>query len=372
MKRISSYTSVLGFEDYKVLKLHSSICFEHPYDFNIPYDFEKLSFDYLIIKDLPVEVHKYPTTWSYRVCFEPTICEDHKELLDTAKKVYVHQNCKLSRSLITEKYKKSVNPWLSDAVVIPKPEFGNLGIEKVAIFINEKDKAIVMVLVDSDALEKVKSFVVGEKFSTYMLGHPDTSYHKAYDTGVILNSEFMYVGDVLGVPTSLSYIADILTNAIPMDKTVYEESVQNTLGNDSNKLDFDSLTSIVDLLNSSDEDSVSTGLKALSVMDWMHYSQSVKFILNEVVIKANWLYNKACSSTSVKYMLKTISGARNRYGWPGEYDDNIYEDDFELFKRLKCHYHNVAPEEIMSRIRSFSFITVNNDGLLVPNIKSKD
>jgi hypothetical protein len=122
------------------------------------------------------------------------------------------------------------------------------------------------------------------------------------------------------------------------------------------------------MLESSDENTVSAGLKSLSMMDWMHYPNSIKFMMDQTTMY-NWKYNKACNSTSVKYMLKTITGTTNRRHWPGSLDNEIYEADYELFKQLKCHYHQINPDQIMSYIRSFNFMRVDVNGFISPNIK---
>ena len=371
---MKNHAYIHGFEDYKIIRLYTDSCFRYHSDFRIPYCFDNETLSYLIAEKLPVSNMEYVEHFSpiKHVVFDSPVCENHKELLTTAKKVFTHQNCKLSRSLMAEKYKKSLNPWLSDAVIVPRPDFSGFRLKRYALFVNEPDKMIVMVpLSDDIPEEKVKSFTLGEKFSTYAVGYPDDNYHLPYSTSNIMEAEFMYVGNILTVPNNYSFVAELLTGTLPADKIVYENSVQDSLSSESNKLDFDSLTSIMDMLNSSDEDTVAAGLKALSMMDWMHYSQSVKFLLNNTNNKNNWIYNKACNSTSVKYMMSTLAGdmARKRTWWPGDFDHKIYEEDFELFKQLKCHYHHIKPQDVTSHIRIVNFMSVNSEGFCVPNLK---
>ena len=159
----------------------------------------------------------------------------------------------------------------------------------------------------------------------------------------------------------------ILEDTIPTDKIVYEESVQESLGCESNQLTFDSLTSIKDMLECKDDNTVSAGLKSLSMMDWVHYPNSIKYILN-LIENYGWRYNPAASSTSVKYMLKTISKNSSRRHWPGCMDYEIYEQDYELFKQLKMHYDKIAPEKILDYMRYMDFMTVDQ-GQIVPNLR---
>lgn len=375
MPLLKNHAYIYGFEDYNIITLGDG-CFLNTYGFHIPYSFDNSTGAFIINKNLPVKAlrndNKLYSWWS-EVEFEPVLAEDHKQLLSVAKKVFVHPSCNLSRSLMAEKYKKSLNPYLSDAVIIPNPNYDNFSIDKVALFINEQAKLIVKVKISDDKAENVvQTAEEGTVFRTLITCEPDDSYgtYKGYTTGNMLDSKLFYYGELLYIPNSQSWAMGVLTHSIPMDKIVFESSVQESLSNETNQLDFDSLCSIKDMLESSDENTVSAGLKSLSMMDWMHYPQSVKYILKSIKDKYNWIYNKACNSTSVKYMMNTISSdVRRKAWWPGEYDYDIYEADFELFKKLKCHYENILPENIISSIKFCNFIKVTPEGLIVPNIK---
>ena len=376
MKLLKNHSIIHGFEDYNIVYLGDT-CFWGSWGFRVPYNYCDFAGSYIINKDLPVTVSSVtnPTySWLESIYFSPEIAVNHKELLDTAKKVFTHPSCKLSRSMMGEKYKKSLNPFLSDAIVIPKPDYSNLSLHKYALFINEDAKMLVMVYVDEPkAHTHIKDVCEGTKFKDIITCSPDEPYatHKPYNTSDMLDAELFYYGEVLYIPNDQSLIAEVLTHNLPSEKIVFEESVQESLGDETNQLDFDNLCSIKDMLESSDENTVSAGLKSLSMMDWMHYPQSIKFILNNIDNKWNWVYNKACNSTSVKYMIKTITGtvARNRTRWPGDYDEEIYKKDFELFKQLKCYYHHIQPDQIMNSIKDLNFIRANSEGVLIPNFK---
>ena len=376
MKLLKNHTFIHGFEDYNIVYLNDT-CFYRSWGFYLPYNYCDFTSSYIINKDLPVRVSKVtnPTyDWMETICFSPEIAVNHKELLDTAKKVFTHPSCKLSRSMMGEKYKKSLNPFLSDAIVIPKPNYSDLSLKNYALFINENAKIIVMIWVEEPkAHNHIKDVCEGTKFKDIITCSPDDNYgsRKPYNTSDMLDAELFYYGEVLYIPNEQSWIAEVLTHRLPPEKIVFEESIQESLGDETNQLDFDSLCSIKDMLESSDENTVSAGLKSLSMMDWMHYPQSVKFILNNVDNKYHWIYNKACNSTSVKYMMKTIAGeeARRRTWWPGGYDNEIYEKDFELFKQLKCHYDKIPSDQIMNNLRYINFMKVSAEGFITPNLK---
>ena len=192
-------------------------------------------------------------------------------------KVYVHPSCKLSRSMLAEKYKKSLNPYLSDAVVIPKPDFKELSLYDMAIFVNEKEKMVVRINCE-DGSDYAKTFKEGDILLDKWSAMP-SDRAVSYSFSALCKAEFVYYGPVVFIPNNQSWISDVLTSTLPTDKIVFEDSIQESLSNDSNKLDFDSLTSIKDMLESSDDDTVAAGLKSLSMMDWMHYVNSIKFIL---------------------------------------------------------------------------------------------
>ena len=377
MKLLKNRTHIHGFEDYRIVKLHCG-CFSWNCDFDVPYCFDDSTNVYLINENLPVRVSnkndvKYD--WLKTVTFVPTLCENHKELLSDAKKMYIHQSCKLSRSLVAEKYKKSLNPWMSDVVVVPSIDYNNLYLENYVLFMCESDKVIVAVTLNGEeVMKKFNDYTIGTQFRHYATGNP--SYYPGRSSEIspsnchIMDSELFYVGEVLQVPNSCSFVADILTNSIPRDKTVFEESVMESLSNESNQLSFDSLISIKDMLESSDENTVSAGLKSLSMMDWIHYTNSVRYILNVVDNKWNWAYNKACNSTSVKYMIRSLApNANSRGRWPGAYDQTIYEEDYSLFKQLKLYFDKCPEEKLLEYMRYLNFMTVTPAGMITPNYK---
>ena len=368
-------THIYGFEDYNIVSINSNIL-KQKWDYLLSRSFMKVPESLIITKDLSVKASLQSIGYYGTVTFEPALCENHPELLNTATKIYTHPSCKLSRTMMAEKYRKSLNPYLSDAVVIPEPSYQDLYYRQCALFINEAVKIIVLVQLceddDKDTINKLESTQEGELLwnlitcglKTYPYGNSD------YTTTNILDAGFMYCGGILHIPNTHSYIMDLLTGSIPADKIVFEKSVQESLGTANNQLDFNSLTSIKDMLESSDSNTVAAGLKSLSMMDWMHYSNSVKYIMN-LVENYSWRYNNAVNSTSVKYMLRTLSNSSNRRRWPGNYSNSIYNEDYELFTQLKMHYDKVNPEDLLNNIRFLEFIGVNSSGIITPVIKEK-
>lgn len=374
MQLLNKTTAIYGFEDYKIINIYDG-CFYHTYEFYMPYDYETNTWTYVINKDLPVKVKG--TTRGYRcddLSFEPEICIDHKELLSTAKKVYTHPCCKLSRSMMAEKYKRSLNPYLSDAVVIPKPNYNELNLGEYALFINEGSKIIVKVFLCSEkATAQVEKFEYGAKFGDMVTCQISNSCGTLIKNvqPAMMEAEYFYRGQLLIIPNTHRYVLDLLTNKIPADKTVYESSVQESLGSSDNKITLENLTSIYEMIESSDENTVSAGLKALSMLDWHHYANSVKYILQKSS-RYKWVYNKAMSSTSVKFMFKSLCPyARSRNYYPGKYSEDIYEEDWELIKQFIMHYDKVDSDNVLEYLRFYSFMKVNSEGVIVPHLKNR-
>ena len=116
MKLLKNHTHIYGFEDYNIVAL-GDYCFCNNYRFNIPYGFHNYPGNYIINRDLPVRVYSKPNpsySWISYTEFEPELAVNHKELLANAKKVFTHPSCKLSRSMMGEKYKKRYLKYFRD------------------------------------------------------------------------------------------------------------------------------------------------------------------------------------------------------------------------------------------------------------------
>ena len=299
---------------------------------------------------------------------------DHKELLDTAEKVYVHPSCKLSRTMIASKYKKSLNPWLSDAVVIPD-KTKEVPKETVMLFVNEEKKIMLIIPSLEYSSSEIKDLASSIKIGTAIKDIGSISNYTpgswgrpscAYDD--VLDCVLMFYGEVYHFYGDNMYMLDVLTNVIPSNKTVFESTIQSSLGSDENKLTCDSLKSISEMLDSTDENTVSAGLKALSMMDWIHYPESIKVMLQSISYY-KWYYNKTRSSTSVKYMLNQIYGSARSVKCGGGFSKKIYEDDFNLFKDFVSWKYKYDEPQLNDYLRYLPFMKLCSDGVLRPNLK---
>lgn len=262
---------------------------------------------------------------------------ESKSPTDKDKTVYIHPNCKVSRSFITQKYKKSLNPWFADKVVIPDLDDNDrVYLEKnVAIFINDKVNSIFLFVARKpDHIERFQVlFANAPASSLFSISQTDCIEQIArpdFSTKDFLDAKLDYYGSVLQANKKQHYLLDIVAGVLPKDKLVFEKDIVATLGNADNAPTFESLISIRDMLNSSDDEVVGSAIKALASMDYMNYPNSVKYVLDK---SCNWRWNKACNTTAAKYMFKQILGGSPRKSiWFR--DTFISEKDYNLFEQL--------------------------------------
>ena len=337
---------IYGFEDYSVIRMGLRALFE--YDAFYYHHFTPKT-TILPTNGLNISV----TSYYGRISFSPNICENHKELLDTAEKLYIHPSCKLSRSLVAEKYKKSLNPWAADAVVIPKFSPSSLRLTDATMFISEEKKTIIYMdhCYYEDAY-KINNFERGTLFKDIRL---DSTSIEDW----IANSELLYTGKVLIIPENGSYILDAIMHSFPGNKTVFEDSVQESLSTEDNKITLEILLNIKDMLESTDENTVSAGLKALSMLDYMHYPKSINYMLD--LTNGRYRWNKTMHSTSVKFMFKQLLKCSS--------ERNIYPQDFELIKQYIAHYNSISIEDVNPKLLYCEFMTVDPNGMLMPILK---
>ena len=359
---------VYGYEDYATYMLPTELVDGSTWIRSL-WANEGRGYGTYMIKD--AALNSKTETGDYGIVKFDGLIRNHKELLSTAKTVYVHPSCSISRSLLTTKYKKSLSPWVADAVVIPD-NLNQIAFwpSEVALFINETAKCLFIIRI----LEEVK-----DRLSNYPLGSPlqniaglDISNipdANAFGLHTLNNAGLLYVGDLVHIPNSQGYLVDIITGALPTEKTAFEQSVIESLSDESNKITLENLVSIREMLNSTDDNTVSAALKALSTMDYTHYKNSVKKMLSDA--GSSYLYNKAVTSTSVKYMINFLYGTTNRrriYYYSDRYEKSIHEEDYKLFCQYVCHELCIPEQQVYSQIMNLPFMTTDAEGHIIPNL----
>lgn len=302
---------------------------------------------------------------------------DHKELLQTAKKVYVHPACSISRTSIATKYKKCLDPWMADVVVMPDYNRDIYAYDNVALFINEDTNLIIWTICNEEEFESLQEDDFLEKLlKNDTLLRPSRFFANYYGSNSPITikegreSKLFYKGPLFQIHSRDKYLVDAIMGNIPNDKIVFEKTIMESLGAEETKLDVDNLMSIKEMLESTDENTASAALKSLSVMDYAHYPESVKYIIKEVGYGCLFR-NKARHSTSVKFMLDYLCGSHAMYAIRRTcYSGVISEDDYKLFRQLVQRNEKCKDDAAVNmRIKYMSFMTIDSNGVFGPRLK---
>lgn len=357
----SKKKTLYGFEDYTVYTFNINLI--DPNNSISRYDFHPYFYNNWTMFICGDDIPRVKAGWNYEYVDWDKMVQYNEAVLNTAKKLYIYPECKIPRSHVAKKYKKVLNPWMADAVVLPT-QFTEGTFYQGLFFINEKKKAIYTLYntkVDAPSQEQ------GAPFPTFIT---QVQYNQISALGEsnlgILESEFLgYYSFIKLENANPAVELDILNGTIPSGKLVRESDVIKSLSDKDNEITYENLVSIRDMLNSSDPYTKGSAIKALAAMDYMSCPQSVKRILYEA---SNWQYNPATDTTAAKYMFKTLLGgtARNHIYFQ---EDTISEKDYEIFQRLvKDYYRNNESGAIMY-LRNLSFTYKDANYNVYPRLK---
>lgn len=328
MRRKNEKTGIYGMEEYVAHSLYPGWLFSTDDLANAFYLYRVTVFTCC----LPLD------TSSRKEVFQQTknlfsVIESNKEILKDAKTIYVHPCCKVPRTVLFQKYKKVLNPWLADVIVVPKTSPGYS--HPAMLLSNEDVKGTLELDVDmlsGDIKNYLSTIKIGTRLRDIIEPYCPFSvliqYHSPETLNEILSYELQYYGPAVYIDSKDKWLLDCADGVIPRSKLVFEEDALKALKGESNKPDCESLVSLCEMLGSSDDASNDAALKAIAAMDYINYPNSFIYIFRHANSR-DWRYSKMWSNTDVKYMTE-ILGIRNpRYmGYKGPY---ISKDDYELF-----------------------------------------
>lgn len=348
---------IYGYEEYKTRLLYPSVCTDSSLSVYQYKDY-LLSTDYIIIGK--EDLNKYGNVDYSKI-------KNHEELLNTAKTLYIHPSCSLPRTMLQQKYKKALNPWTADAVVIPNTITISGCCDKYAIFINEDAKKLFLLgtiwsMADNKYFRK---FPRGTKFADMRMSNDYPNLNLSYTMDELLNSRYEYYGPMKSLLNNELFYADLKMGSIPASKTVFEDSVVKSLNSEDNKPTTENYINIGEMLQSTDNDTVAAGLKALASMDYINFPNSTLTILRASL--EEWKYNKAVSSTAVKYMLKALDIRGKNYRYLDYKDRFITQEDFELTKNLLNHFYKDS--DCMYYLSNASFVFMDEYLNVTPRLK---
>lgn len=313
----------------------------------------------------------------YRLCIEPHLLKnyksefdvnalevmEHPKLLDNARKIYIHPSSTISRDMVRRKFATSINAVGADAIVIPKPNKEALSVHTEAIFVN--DSAMKVYMFRFDVLEnryyyhdvweakrmktfynEVKGLPPGIRFSEIAQISSVIDYTDEDKPGMkdLADAELVSVGPVLYAMEKAKYIIDLITYVLPKDRIVYEDTLLKALGDESNEPTIDSLTSIYDMMKSTDPAIRELGMKTLATMDYIHYPVCVNAILDNT----DWRRDTRFNSTAVKFMLASLNVNPRYYKYrrtKSKCPYSIAEKDWNLYQELIKHIDRTLDDE---------------------------
>lgn len=333
----------LGYEEYKTVYLYNGLFTQNKVSWSaLYYGWHDVNITFVPVSEVEsLGLSKFDTinTW----------IPEHPELLDTAKTVYIHPSCEMPRTFALKKYKKVLNPWAADVVIYPDiNKRSKPNTQKYAIFINEDAKIIAYspiyerdwrgsdsfndLLDVTEAGTSIVSMTVDASYHIKEVVNNKPSYYKLdYAINEVLAAKLVKCDTYYIIHDKDKWLMDILMSNVPKSKIVYENTFMNTLNDADNKVTPDVIISIIEMLDSPDEEIVTAGLKALSTLDYSHYPNSVRFALSNVS-SYKWRLNKARTSTACKYMLKQLDCWKYRNVYFR--DATIAREDYEVLKEI--------------------------------------
>lgn len=342
MVKYRSTPTLYGFKDYKCIVLSNQLLYANYISKYLLYGCNWYNGHIFY----PVKGDSIPTS----------DIEEHKDLLATAKTVYIHPACNVSKTLVSQKYKKVLNPWLADIVMIPNvTKYEYRYSTYCHIFINAESKNIFLFLDSTkDNAETISHFPQGTKLID-VVKNPGNLYGQTSDSfsvASLISSELDYTGRLIDLRGKEREVIDILEGTLPKSKFVFEDTIMHSLGNEDNKPTFENLLSILEMLNSTDDDTNASAIRALAAMDFINYPNSVITILINSN-KNQWKYNKATNSTAAKYMFHVLfnNTARGYFTYTNKF---ISQEDYELTHKLLRHFYN-NEDTVLDFLRTVPF-----------------
>ena len=349
---MANQCKLLGFEEYDTAEVTQSIWYASAYSY-----VGIFQHSLIYVPDTVLPIDNTATFSPYQEF------KEHPEVLAKAKKIYLYPSCTISRALTSSKYKKCLNPWLADAVVIPSlKDVGSLQTCTIAAFLIESTNQLLLLPVFNTQKENFE-FAEGKPLQAFC-AHDINSFCWSRNIPNVSEAKLVYYGEVYCVQPKDSYLVDLLTKNVPLNKLVFEDTVLKQLGNESNKLTCESLLSVRDMLDSTDPDTITAALKSLAMMDYIHYPNSTVFVLANS--EHRWIYNKAVHASAVKFMLSQLGGPARRV-MRGTYTDQITLQDYTLFQELLQSECTKTGDNPWDTLKQMPFMSTDN-AVLIPQL----
>lgn len=256
---------------------------------------------------------------------------------DTVKSVYIHPSCKMPRVLL-DKYKKVLDPWKADICIVDDNVVNNFSadVERYTYIVSDSQKTIFII----SNLSYLKELLCVEDVVGHTLSEIPNSNFGEIANLPICEGSFLNISTCVYSSYLIKQYQDIRLGLLPNDKVVSDTDVLEYVSDKNNTLDVDAMMSIYDLVKSSDKDTVILGLKTLSLLDYIHYPYSTKFIIGSINVSP--LFKP--SIASITYMYKKLD-IRKRSD-TSFYGKTLSRKDFEMLAQLRSKIDKCNIEDL--------------------------
>lgn len=287
----------------------------------------------------------YCKSWSGfgRTLSHYTLFKENPDVLKTAKKVFIHPNCSIPRGFIH--FKKTLNPWMADAVIIPtmvRRDFAviNIKLQPLTVIFIDEENSIILVY---NTLSCNTEFNDNLKDKLPQCMNKQVTVNITYDKKI--HPSLSYFGPSIELLDSQQFVIPLINKEYPMNKIVQEDSLLPYNSSEDNKMTIDVYYNIMDMIKSSDQNIQIVGMKALSNMDYYTYSNTIIALL--IQTKSSWWRNeKAKNNSSVRFMLRYLNFTKSG----NTCFSRISHKDFELMNSLGLVYMDDGTPTLWSKI----------------------
>jgi hypothetical protein len=256
---------------------------------------------------------------------------------DTVKSVYIHPSCKMPRILL-DKYKKVLDPWKADICIVDDNVINNFSanVERYPYIVKD-DKKIIYIINRPSYLKELLNVddVVG-----HTLSEIPNSYFGEIANLPLCEENFLSISTRVYSSYLIKQYQDIRLGLLPKDKVVSDTDVLNYISGKNNTLDVDTMMSIYDLVKSSDKDTKVLGLKTLSLLDYIHYPNSARFIIGS--INSLQLFKPSIASITYMYKKLDIRKCSDTSFW----GKTLSKKDFEMLAQLRSKIDKCNIEDL--------------------------
>lgn len=267
--------------------------------------------------------------------------------------LYFDKACTMPRVLCKDTWKRTTSMVNADCIVIPEHYTVNYSYMGVIFY-----DRVLDIICHAYLTESMTMPTIGQSFSSWHDDNADLipKYSLALKENIehrnlFMNAGCIYVGGMINVKEESQFIFNVIDGLYP--KVGTEHSLLREIDTDGREFDLTTVYSLIEMLNSSDKDTVKQALKTMSMMDYVHYPATVNYILYKTYYE--WHPYQKCSS-AVEFMLLTIYKKSNIFMGVGEKEKYLAQ---ELFKEYGAAHIKKYIEELNNKT-DFQF-TANID-----------